>query len=137
MQLSPNSPEQRPKPFHGVDVHLAEPVPVLVAGVLAAPMADRVVPIAPSRQAGVDAIFVRVDESARGDSGGDDRLDRPLLHVGQHAQHHLAAALDQAKDGRLVFVQRAAARRACQLAASSEPARLATAAGCPLCSATT
>ena len=83
------------------------------------------------------AVFVRVDKGARGDGGGDDRLDRGLPHVGQHAQHHLAAALDQAEDGRLVLRQRAAARRACQLAAASEPARLATAAGCPLCPATT
>ena len=91
----------------------------------------------PSWQAGVDAILVCVDEGARGDSGGDDRLDRPLLHIGQHMQDHLAAALDQAKDRRLVLVQRAASRRACQLAAAPEPPRLATAAGWPLCPATT
>jgi len=35
-----------------------------------------------------------VDEGARGDGGGDDRHDRGLLHIGQHAQHDLAAALD-------------------------------------------
>src|SRR3982751_1324115 len=33
--------QQRPEPFHGVDVHLAEPVPVLVAGVFAASVADQ------------------------------------------------------------------------------------------------
>ncbi len=86
---------------------------------------------------GVDAIFIRVDEGARGDGGGDDRLDRGLLHVGQHAQHDLSAALDQAKDRRLVFVQRAASRRACQLAAAPKPPLLATSSGCPLCPATT
>jgi len=75
-------------------VDLAEAVPVLVAGVFATGMADRFVPEAPGRQAGVDAILVRVDESARGDSGGDDRLDRGLLHVGHHAQHDLSAARD-------------------------------------------
>src|SRR3954469_5903126 len=31
--------QQRPEPLDGVDVHLAEPIPVLVAGVFAAPMA--------------------------------------------------------------------------------------------------
>ncbi len=129
--------QQRPEAFHGVDMHLAEAVAVFVASVFAAPMADRLVPVAPGWQAGVDAVFVRVDEGARGDGGGDDRLDRGLLHVGQHAQHDLAAALDQAKDRRLVLLQRAAARRACQLAPAPEPALLATAAGCPLCPATT
>jgi len=39
--------QQRLKSFHGVDVDLAEPVPVLVAGVFAAGMADRFMPVAP------------------------------------------------------------------------------------------
>ena len=129
--------QQRPETLDGVDVDLAKTVAVLVAGVFATPMADRLVPVAPSRQAGVDAILVGVDEGARGDRGGDDRLDRPLLHVGQHAQHDLAAALDQAEDGRLVLLQRAAARRACQPAAAPEPPLLATSSGWPLCPATT
>jgi len=129
--------QQRPEAFHRVDVHLAEAVAVLVAGILATRVADRLVPIAPGWQAGVDAIFVRVDESARDNGGRDDRLDRGLLHVGQHAQHHLAAALDQAEDGRLVLLQRAASRRARQPTAPSRPPLLATAAGWPLCPATT
>jgi len=127
---------QRPEAFHGVDVDLAEPAPVLVAGILAAGVADGLVPVAPGGQARVNTIFVRVDEGARGDNGGDDRLDRGLLHVGQHAQYDLATALDQVKDGRLVLFQRAASRRACQLAAPSEPPHLATSLGCPLCPAT-
>jgi hypothetical protein len=78
-------------------------------------------------------MLVGVDEGARSDRARDDRLDRGLLHAGQYAQHHLAAALDQAEDGRLVLRQRAAARRACQLATAFEPPCLATAAGWPLC----
>jgi len=35
-----------------------------------------------------------VDEGALSDGARDDRLDRPLLHVGQHAQDHLTTALD-------------------------------------------
>jgi len=136
MRAQPGA-QQRPEAFHGVDVDLAKPVPVLVAGLLAPGVADRFMPVAPGWQASIDAILVRVDEGARGDSGGDDRLDRGLLHVGQHAQHDLATALDQAENGRLVLVQRAPSRRACQLAAPSEPPPLATSAGCPLCPATT
>jgi len=44
--------QQRPKPLHGVDVDLAEAAAVLVAGVFAAGMADRFVPVTPSGQAG-------------------------------------------------------------------------------------
>ena len=136
MRAQPGA-QQRPKAFHGVDVHLAEPVPVLVAGILAPGVADGLVPIAPGWQASIDAVFVRVDEGARGDRGGDDRLDRGLLHVGQHMQHHLAAALDQPEDWRLVLLQRAAARRTCQFAAAPKPPLLATSFDCPLCPATT
>src|SRR3982750_1679746 len=47
--------QQGPEPFDGVDVPLAEAVPVLVAGILAPGMADRLVLVAPVLQAGVDA----------------------------------------------------------------------------------
>ena len=39
MRAEPGA-QQRPEPFHGVDVHLAEAVPVLVAGILTPGMAD-------------------------------------------------------------------------------------------------
>jgi len=54
--------QQRSEAFHRVDMHLAEAVPILVAGILVASMADRLVPVAPVWQASVDAILVRVDE---------------------------------------------------------------------------
>src|SRR4051812_10932824 len=100
-------------------------------------MADRLVSIPPGWQAGVDVVLVGVDASAFGDGGLDDRLDRLLLHIGQHAHDDLTTALDQAEDRRLVLLQRATARRSCQSAAASEPPPLATAAGWPLCPATT
>src|SRR5215213_1795911 len=129
--------QQRPDPFHGVDVDLAEAVAVFVAGVFALPMADRFVPVAPGWQAGVDLVLVGVDEAALGNGGRDDRLDRGLLHIGEQAQDHLATPLDQAEDGWPVLRQRAAARRPCQPATAAEPPLLATAAGWPLCPATT
>src|SRR4051812_32448331 len=110
--------QQRPEPFHGVDVHLAEAVPVLVAGILAPGMADRLVLIAPVLQAGVDAILVGVDEGALSGGARDDRLDRPLLYVGQHAQDHPTTPLGQAEDRGLVLLQRASARRAGQPAST-------------------
>ena len=39
--------QQGPETLDGVDVHLAEAVAVLIARILAAPMADRLVPVAP------------------------------------------------------------------------------------------
>src|SRR5215207_2694071 len=47
--------QQRPEPLDGVDMHLAEAIPVLVAGVFAAPVTDGLVPVAPGGQADVDA----------------------------------------------------------------------------------
>jgi hypothetical protein len=129
--------QQGPGPLHGVDVDLAEAVAILVARVLPASMADRLVLIAPGRQASIDVVLVGVDASALGDGGLDDRLDGRLLHIGQHVEDHLATTLDQAEDGGLVLRQRAAARRARQPAAAAAPPLLATAAGWPLCPATT
>src|SRR4051794_38677834 len=129
--------QQRPDPLHGVDVDLAEPVAVVIPRVHAPGVAHRLVAVAPLVQAGVDVVLVGVDEGAPGDRGPDDRLDRLLLDIGQHPQHHLPAPLDQAEDGRLVLRQRAAARRSRQPATPAEPPPLATSAGRPLWPATT
>ena len=118
-------------------VDLAEPVAVLVARVLAPGVADRLVPVTPLLQPSVDDVLVGVHQGAFGDAALDHRPDRRLLHVGQHAHDHPAAALDQAEDQRLVLRQCAAARRSRQLAAPSWSPLLATAAGWPLCPATT
>ena len=48
MRAEPGA-QQGPEAFHGVDVDLAGPVPVLVAGIFAAGMADRLVPVALGR----------------------------------------------------------------------------------------
>jgi len=50
--------QQGPKAFHRVDVDLAEAVAVLVAGILASGVADRLVPVAPGWQASIDGILV-------------------------------------------------------------------------------
>src|SRR3954452_7568399 len=109
-------------------MHLAEAVAVLVAGILAAAMADRLVPVAPGWQARVDVVFVGVDQAVRGNGRRDYRLDRLLLHIGEHADHELTTALDQTADWRLVLCRRAASRRALQPAASARPPLFATAA---------
>src|SRR4051812_7126142 len=129
--------QQGPRPLHRVDVDRTEAVVILVARVLAPCVADGLVPIGPGWQAGVDVVFVGVDAGTLGDGGLDDRLDRLLLHSGQHAHDDLPTTLDQAEDRRRLLLQRAAARRSRQPAAAAAPPPLATAAGCPLCPATT
>jgi hypothetical protein len=74
-------------------VDLAESVAVLVAGVLAPGVANRLVPVAPGFQPGVDAVLVRVHRGAPGDRRLDHRSDGDLPDVGQHAQDDLAAPL--------------------------------------------
>jgi len=78
-----------------------------------------------------------VDEGASGNRGLDDRPDSRLPHVGQHTEDDLAAALEQAQDGRLLLGQRAAAGRAPQAPTAPRAPLLATAAGFPLWPATT
>src|SRR3954462_10153012 len=136
MRTQPGA-EQRPDALHGVDVHLAEAVAVLVAGILAAAMADRLVPVAPGRQARVDVVFVSVDQAVRGNGRRDHRLDHLLLHVGEHADHELTTALDQTEYRRACLLQCASSGRTRQPAASARPPLFATAAGWPLCPATT
>ena len=60
-----------------------------------------------------------------------------LPHVGQHAQHDFAAALDQAEDRRLLLRQRAPSGRALQPAPAPEPPFWPPPPGWPLCPATT
>ena len=91
--------QQRPEAFDGVDVDLAEAITIVVARVLAA---------------GMDVVFVGMDQGAGDDLGFDDWLDRRLLKVGQHVQDHFAAALDQTGDRRLLLLQGAAATLALQ-----------------------
>src|SRR4051812_43402938 len=94
--------------LEGVDVDLAEPITVLVPGVFASTMTDGLVAVAETRKPGVDAILVSIDVRAFGDTLLDDRVDGRLLDIGQHPDHHLAAALDHAEDRRLLLRQGAA-----------------------------
>src|SRR4051794_824465 len=129
--------QQRPEAFGRVDVHLAEALAVLAARVLATPVTDRLVAVAPLVQAAVDAVLVGVHEGALGDAPLDDGPDRRLPHVGQQAHGHVAAALEQAEDRRLVLVERAPAESTPQPSASTGTPPSATAAGSPLWPAAT
>src|SRR3954447_22316227 len=118
MRPQPGSQERpealRPEALKGVDVDLAEAIAVLVAGVFASTMTDGLVAVAETRKPGVDAILVSIGDRAFGDGLLDDRMDGRLLDIGQHSDHHLAAALDHAEDRRLLLLQGAAPAAALQ-----------------------
>src|SRR5206468_11247633 len=92
---------------------------------------------APVLQPGVDAVLVGVHQRALRDRGLDHGPDRRLPDVGQHAHDHLAPALEQAEDRRLVLGERAAAGGASQPPASAGTPLSAAAAGRPSWPATT
>src|SRR5918993_4948098 len=70
--------QQRPEALGRVDVDLAEAVAVLVPRVLAAAVADGLVPVTPGFQPSVDAVLVGVHEGASSDGGLDHGPDRDL-----------------------------------------------------------
>jgi len=59
-----------------------------------------------------------MDAGTFGDAGLDNRSDGRLLHVGEHLDRHLAAALEQTQDRRLLLGQRTAPGRPSQPASS-------------------
>src|SRR5262249_51058027 len=131
------TPQQRPEPFEGVDVDLAEPVPVVIPGELTRRVADGAVRVAPLRQPGVDVVLIREHRRTRDDGLADQRADRLLLDVGQHPDDDLAAPLEHPEDRRLLLRPRPPARRPLQPPSPTGPPFFATAAGWPLCPATT
>src|SRR3954468_3344871 len=114
-----------------------EAIAVLVARIFAAAVTDGLVLVAPHRQASVNAVLVGVDHRAFDDRSLNDRLDRFLLHIGQHAENDLAIALDQAQDRRLFLFKRTTTAGSFQASAPPGPTFFWTAAGLPLCPATT
>jgi len=136
MRAQPGA-QQGPKPFGCVDVDFMKAVAVLVAGIFALRVTDAAMLVAPFRQAGVDIVFIRVDQRSFDDGRLDLWLDRRLLDIGQHVKHDLSAALDQTEDGRLLLFQSAAARRSLEAAAPARAAFFWVAAGFPLWPATT
>ena len=77
-------------------------VAVLVTGILAVTVANRLVRIAPFRQPTVNIVLVRHDRRIGSDKPLDDRLDRDLTNIVQHTHDHLTASLDHAEHRRLV-----------------------------------
>src|SRR3954467_8572782 len=118
--MQPGS-QERPEALEGVDVDFAESITVLVPSVFASTMTDGLATVAETRKPGVDAILVSIDGRAFGDGLLDERMDGRLLDIGQHPDHHLAAALDHAEDRWLLLLQGAATAAPFQSVASAFP----------------
>src|SRR4051794_21071126 len=118
-------------------MHLAESIAVVITGVLARRMADGQVRVAPPRQPGINVVLIGGDGRPRTDRPPDQRADRRLLDVGQHADDELAAPLDHPEDRRLLLGRRPPARRPLQAPPAAGPPFFLTATGWPLCPATT
>jgi uncharacterized protein YciU (UPF0263 family) len=86
-------------------------VSIIIAGILAFAVTDRLMAVAPDWQLGINSVFVGHHLCARRKGLGEDRLDRLLLDIGQQLEHDLAATLDHPEDGRLLFRKRAASAR--------------------------
>src|SRR3954465_7085564 len=84
---------------------LTEAVAVVVPGVLARRVADRLVAVAPLLQPAVDVELVGVDHAPLGDRLLDQGADRRLLDVLQHPDHDRAAPLQHPEDRRLLLAQ--------------------------------
>src|SRR3954447_2454474 len=100
-------------------------------------MTDGLVLVTPYRQTSVDAVLIGIDHRAFDDDRGNDRLDRLLLYIGQHPENNLAITLDQAQDRRVFLFERATAARSFESSTPPGPTFFWTAAGFPLCPATT
>src|SRR5277367_6596744 len=85
-----------------------ESVLVLVASIFPGGVADRVMGVAPVAQAIVNIILISVYLASFGNGASDDGFDGGLLHVGQHVDRHLTAALRHAENWWLLLLQRAA-----------------------------
>jgi hypothetical protein len=103
---------------------LMKTVAVGIARILTLRVVDSLVSIPPVRQPPIDVILIRVDQTAGLDGVCNDRLNRDLLDVGEHLDHHVTITLDHAENGGLFFLQGASAPRPFQPAATAFSAQL-------------
>ena len=91
-------PQQGPKTFHRIHVHFVKAIAIVISCIFPTAMTDTFMCIAPLFQAVIDGVFIRVHIRARSNRCLNQRLDRPLLDVGQHTNDHLSTALDHPED---------------------------------------
>src|SRR3712207_85996 len=125
MRAQPGA-QQGPRPLHGVDVDLAEAVAILVARVLPAAVADRLVPIAPGRQRGIHPFLGGGGAAPLAPGAPSARRVVLLPHTGQKPTPHPPPPEVRPGGGGLVLPPPPAPGRARQPATASKPPPLAT-----------
>src|SRR5918992_5249731 len=94
------TPQERPEALHGIHMHFTQAIAIFISGVLAPSMVHALMAIPPHRQAGINAVLVRINKCARSNGLFDERLDGLLLYIGKHIDHHLTATRHHPEDGR-------------------------------------
>src|SRR5688572_12403989 len=107
-------------------------VTIVITGIFTRTVAHAFVIVAPCIQAAVDVIRIGVDQGPRGNRGWNQRLDRHLLDVLQHLNHHIATALDHAEDRRFLTFERPASPGPLESPSSAQAPFFATSSGWPL-----
>src|SRR5712691_2668466 len=113
------TPQEGPKPFHGIHMDFTKAVPIFISGVLALSMVHTLMLVSPCTQASINAVFIRINKCTRGNGLFDERLNGLLLHISKHVDDHLTAPLNHAKDRWLLFLQCASASFAFESASTS------------------
>ena len=54
------APQERPNPFHGMDMDFTKAVAIFIAGVLSSSMIHMRMVVSPRTQASINAVFIRV-----------------------------------------------------------------------------
>ena len=104
MRTQPRT-QERPKTFHRIDMDFVKAIAIVIPSVFPRRMIDRFVTEAPSFQTRVDVVFISENQASQLNGLFENRLDRFLLHIRQHAEDHLTTALDHAQDRRFLSLQ--------------------------------
>ena len=73
--------QQRPNPFHRMDVYFMETIAILIACLFTPAMAHRAVGVPPLRQACVDSVLIGEHGGPRSDHFFYQKLDSDLSHM--------------------------------------------------------
>ena len=103
------APQERPKPFDGIDMDFTQAVAIFISGVLSSSMIHMLMVVSPDTEACINAIFIRINKRTRSNSLLDEGLDGFLFHVRKHVDDDLTTPLNHPKDRWSLFGQCATA----------------------------
>jgi hypothetical protein len=98
---------------------LAEPIAILISGILSLSMINSFMGVAPGFQLAIHAVFIGKNECTGLNGLTNDGLNGLLLDIGEHLNDHFPAPLDHAQNRRLFFVECASPWTAFQPSAAS------------------